>query len=784
MEYKIGDIVFIPQTVQPKIGKIPIQQKTLEAWSTLIKSEEGKEFIGYLIEKFKKKKQRPTEEELVKLMDYLPESQRVIKAYHPDADDYDIIKFEIPMFRYEQKMAEKFGITLGGKKKTPEGSPISPGERKKKFESNMKQFKEILESSTGNITYNYFVTEDGKQVLKSILMMDYLLKLGGESIPKTKEEKIDKVIGLLGVKRYMEYPDVMDPENPEFWDLIIGYVEFYHRHEKYVAIKADMKKKLRSEFEKLDDATLKSLLEQSELDIAYVRTNEINREANIEQLLESGGVHIFIANKKTSDVDLSKLEIFQELEKAIDIAGMAHYDIKQIQPEPEKEKEGSITLYVPGIQGESTKTLFERWLEFREKGIQRALEEYKKDEKGRESYLKQIIYDVPQIEQETGYYYRIYGFGKKIIDVDGKKVSIKFPLLTPLVTGRQVEFVRYSFIDRLMPGALERFELDQLDREIKMYQAEKGGAIPKELIEKQTKLKGALDRLKAGVGKAEPKATLTPTSKTPPKGIAGIFAKIKAKLPKLTREKSLTIQSLMSEKIADHDKLREQSRKNLYDLFKEQPLLIKHSETAQLFTSGSGDNDLQEWVKKLDDIASKEYPKVTDYLFTISKLMIFLGENLDIMNWFSQNLYRFDNKVIVTANLGTLLPELLVGKDGQHVSQYIAVERINDIINTLRTQSKKLAYEYILSIDRSFPRETHNVAPFPPIVKDVDIRGLCENPSQSISLKNLIMCQQNGKFYCMDREKLKADLKAGKPLLNPVTGEQLPASFIAKVKKL
>jgi hypothetical protein len=66
----------------------------------------------------------------------------------------------------------------------------------------------------------------------------------------------------------------------------------------------------------------------------------------------------------------------------------------------------------------------------------------------------------------------------------------------------------------------------------------------------------------------------------------------------------------------------------------------------------------------------------------------------------------------------------------------------------------------------------------------VDVKDLCENPYWETKRVNMIVCKESGRFYCLDLEKLLAELSEHGTAHNYVTGKKLGSDIIANLKAM
>lgn len=131
---------------------------------------------------------------------------------------------------------------------------------------------------------------------------------------------------------------------------------------------------------------------------------------------------------------------------------------------------------------------------------------------------------------------------------------------------------------------------------------------------------------------------------------------------------------------------------------------------------------------------------------------------------------------IIDLDIPDILPEVFLSSKATPSDKLFIHQTIN---NTLSDELTELRYQYNQYLDPSMTITKAKIVEVPDTVTDlisdaqVDVREICENPNWKMKMVNIIICKENGKFYCLDTEKLLQELAEKNTATNYFTDKPL-----------
>ena len=135
---------------------------------------------------------------------------------------------------------------------------------------------------------------------------------------------------------------------------------------------------------------------------------------------------------------------------------------------------------------------------------------------------------------------------------------------------------------------------------------------------------------------------------------------------------------------------------------------------------------------------------------------------------------------LIGAYIAELLPELALNQNLTKDEMLRNLQIIEDAINY---KIASLIRNTLYLIDPSIRKQPLHGGSFQKL-DVIDPRDVCANKEgKTIEKSNLIICYQDGKFYCFDKNDLVSTLKEGKTPINPFTKKKFSKALIKKLKR-
>jgi len=191
----------------------------------------------------------------------------------------------------------------------------------------------------------------------------------------------------------------------------------------------------------------------------------------------------------------------------------------------------------------------------------------------------------------------------------------------------------------------------------------------------------------------------------------------------------------------------------------------------------------------LEKILYEKYSKKhEEYMLVIARLTIFL----DSSNYIGQFAKMLHSKVLNTVytperlielDIVELIPEIFLNPKVSIQVKTTIYEDINTLINdTSFNMIEMYKEDYSRKIKLKKIDDSQNKKDLI-FNNQIDVKSLCENPHSHIKISNIIICKENGRFYCLDIEKLLIELAQNNTAINYLTNKKLSDEIIKNLMK-
>lgn len=196
-------------------------------------------------------------------------------------------------------------------------------------------------------------------------------------------------------------------------------------------------------------------------------------------------------------------------------------------------------------------------------------------------------------------------------------------------------------------------------------------------------------------------------------------------------------------------------------------------------------------VQAIEEQLYKDYSDdLKEYLRQVAKLQLFL----DPKHYIGQFANLFRSKIlqdvypperIAHLDIPDMLPEVFLNPKATQAQKLDIFQNLNRLV---KEQRENLEDEYKTILDPSARREPRKrlfaVKRVDKMIEKnhVDVKDLCENPYWKVKKVNMIICKENGKFYCLDIQELLTELAKNGTATNYFTKKPLPQEIINNLR--
>lgn len=220
---------------------------------------------------------------------------------------------------------------------------------------------------------------------------------------------------------------------------------------------------------------------------------------------------------------------------------------------------------------------------------------------------------------------------------------------------------------------------------------------------------------------------------------------------------------------------------------------LTRKEIEKIYTVALDVDPLPEQVKEIAKTIESEmhnlYNDPEEYISALARLKIFLDPSHPIGQFSKlfrvkalQNVYT--PKRLLALDISDMLPEVFLNSK---LEQRDKLDIYSGIDQTIKDMIDEIFSKYHDILNPTRQRTTRSVPiKFNTVDKKIaqnhiDIKDLCDNPYWKMKKVNIIVCKENGKFYCLDVEKLLKEYANKGTVTNYFTDQSLSHDIIGNL---